>query len=188
LLSLSTMDCRTTVAVLAVVGALASAAPARAHEGESQPVLFTLDPGICLVYNGTFLHSRSASPISVVYLGGTLQFDLPGPLAANVFAGVGGCFTKTAGGTIRYTTRWNGALRLTAGVGPMIGDGPTAIAAGDAALEIRFGTGPGFALAVGPKLLVTLNPSGGDKCDNCVQEVPAGTYAVIFRIGVGFHL
>jgi len=75
----------------------------------------------------------------------------------------------------------------------MIGNvlGATALAEADVALEIR--SGSGFALVVGPKLMVTLNPSGGEICavgrpTDCVAEVPAGTYSVLFRLGLGFNL
>jgi len=181
------------VAVLVVVGALASAAPARANEGNSRPVLLTLDPGICLLHS--FESSTSSyGQLFLAYLGGTLQLDLPGPLAANAFVGIFGCYGLSAGGTIRYAAKLSGATRLTAGVGPMIATVPgwTALAEGDVALEIR--SGSGFELVVGPKLMVTLERSGvGEICPlgrptDCVAPVPPGTYSVLFRLGLGFNL
>ncbi len=181
---------RTTVALGLALGVMVIPAAVRASDTKPHPVLLTFDPSFCLNYNGRFLHATVNDPRFLAYLGATVQVDLPARLAANLFGGLGGCLSESAGATIRYRTEWSPDHRLTAGLGPMIAStldsDTTALAEGDVALEIRFRSG--FALALGPRLMVALNSTGGERCSNCVFLVPAGTYWVTFRIGVGFNL
>jgi hypothetical protein len=180
------------IAAVALAGALAAATPARAQNVASRPMILTFDPGVCLMWEGRFF-SPGASPL-VAYLGGTLQLDLPRPIAANIFVGLGGCLGAVVGGTVRYASPWAGAVRVTAGGGPMLGvvafaGGTATLAEGDVALEIR--SRPGFVVVLGPKLAVTLNRSGGGDphcVDECPVDLPAGTYTLLFRMGVGFNI
>jgi hypothetical protein len=130
------------------------------------------------------------SPLLLGYLGGTLQLDVHGPFAANIFVGIGGCFTVVAGGTARLVGQWHDHLRVTAGVGPEYAAGGSLLAEGDVALEFR--SQPGFALVLGPKLGVTLNRTGGGNASYCVDScdpvVSAGTYFVLIRLGLGFNI
>ncbi len=93
------------------------------------------------------------------------------------------------GGTARLAGRWHDHVRVTAGLGPTYAFGGNVLAEGDVALEIR--SRPGFALVLGPKLGVALNKAGGgpSTCvDSCDPVIPAGTYIVLFRMGLGFNL
>ena len=183
---------RAALAAVTLAGALVAATPARAEDVPSRPMVLTFDPGVCLMWEGRLL-SPGASPL-IAYLGGTLELDLPRPIAASVFVGLGGCLGAVIGGTVRYASPWQGTVRVTAGGGPMLGlvafsGGAAALAEGDVALEIR--SGPGFALVLGPKLAVTLNRSGGSDphcVDECPVDLPAGTYTLLFRMGVGFNI
>jgi hypothetical protein len=171
-----------------IFGGLVTASPARAQETESRPLLLTVDPGFCAVANGHLTSNGERSPF-VNYLGGTFQLDLHGPLAANVFVGLGGCLLASIGGTARLAGQWHDHVRVTAGLGPTYASGGTVLAEGDVALEIR--SRPGFALVLGPKLGVALNKAGGSLSycvDNCNPSLPAGTYIVLFRLGLGFNL
>lgn len=148
-------------------------------------MLLTIDLGYCGVPGNHPLTGES--PLLLGYLGGTLELDLHGPLAANIFVGLGGCFTAVAGGTARFAGQWNDGVRVTAGAGPMYAAGGSVVAEGDVALEIR--SRPGFALVFGPKLGVTLNKTGGGNCvDSCDPVVSAGTYFVLIRLGLGFNI
>ncbi len=174
------------ILVLSLLGGLVAASPVRAQEAESRPVLLTVDPGYCAFAGG---RSPSARSLLNAYLGGTFQLDLHGPLAANVFVGIGGCFTVSAGGTARFSGQWHDQVRITAGVGPSYASGGSVLAEGDVALEIR--SQPGFALVLGPKLGVTLNTVGGGPAlcvDSCDPVVSAGTYFFLFRLGLGFNI
>ena len=179
------------VLALSLLGGPVAAAPVLAQESgpaASRPVLLTVDPGFCAVVNGHFTNIGQL-PLVERYLGVTFQLDLHGPLAANVFVGLGGCFAVTAGGTARFAGQWHDHVRVTAGLGPTFALGGTVLAEGDVALEIR--SRPGFALVLGPRLGVALN-SGRDvvsSCSgNCDGVIPAGTYFVLFRLGLGFNL
>jgi hypothetical protein len=182
------------VLACSLFGGLVAATPARsqdaqpAESAESRPVLLTVDPGFCAVVNGHFTNIGQI-PLVEHYLGVTFQLDLRGPLAANVFVGLGGCFAITAGGTARLAGQWHDHLRVTAGVGPTYAVGGAVLAEGDVALEIR--SRPGFALVLGPRLGVALS-SGADVISSCSGScnggVPAGTYFVLFRLGLGFNL
>jgi hypothetical protein len=175
------------ILAFSLLGSLVTASPARAQEAGSRPMLLTVDPGFCAVASG-HLTNGERSPF-VNYLGGTLQLDLHGPLAANVFVGLGGCLVASVGGTARLAGQWHDHVRLTAGLGPTYAFGGNVLAEGDVALEIR--SRPGFALVLGPKLGVALNKAGGGPSycvDNCDPVIPAGTYILLVRIGLGFNL
>jgi hypothetical protein len=175
-----------TILAFSLFGSLVVPSLVRAQEIESRPVLLTFDPGYCALAGG---HSPGVHDLLGVYLGGTLQLDLHGPLAANVFVGLGGCFTVTAGGTARFAGQWHDQFRVTAGLGPSYATGGSVLAEGDVALEIR--SQIGFALVLGPKLGVALNTAGGSPglcAGYCDPVVSAGTYFFLFRLGLGFNL
>jgi hypothetical protein len=173
---------------LLLIGGLAGASTARAQEAEPRPMLLTIDLGYCGVPGNHPI--TGGNPVLLGYLGGTLQLDLHGPLAANIFVGLGGCLTVVAGGTARFAGQWHDDVRVTAGVGPMYAAGGSLLAEGDVALEIR--SRAGFAFVVGPKLGVTLNRTGGGNLSSCVDScdpvVSAGTYFVLIRLGLGFNI
>ena len=174
------------ILALSLFGGLVAPSPVRAQEIESRPMLLTFDPGYCALAGG---HSPGAHSLLGAYLGGTLQLDLHGPLAANVFVGLGGCFTVTAGGTARFAGQWHDQVRVTAGIGPTYASGGSVLAEGDVALEIR--SPAGFALVLGPKLGVALNTAVNAPAfcvDNCDPVVSAGTYFVLIRLGLGFNI
>ena len=89
---------------------------------------------------------------------------------------------------MRFAGQWHDQFRVTAGLGPRYATGGTVLAEGDVALEIR--SRPGFALVLGPKLGVALNTGDGTLfCGgDCGAVVSAGTYFVLFRLGLGFNL
>jgi len=189
------MRSRWLVLAFSWLGGPVAAAPVLAQEpgpapaAESRPVLLTVDPGFCAVVNGHFTNIGQL-PLVEHYLGVTFQLDLHGPLAANVFVGLGGCFAVTAGGTARFAGQWHDHIRVTAGIGPTFALGGAVLGEGDVALEIR--SRPGFALVLGPRLGVTLN-SGHDVVSSCSGNcgdavIPAGTYFVLFRLRLGFNL
>jgi hypothetical protein len=185
---LQTEPMRLSLAILAfsLLGGLVAPTPGRAQEAESRPLLLTIDPGYCAFSGG---RSPEARDLFGAYLGGTFQLDLHGPLAANVFVGLGGCFTVSAGGTARFAGQWHDQVRVTAGIGPAYASGGSVLAEGDVALEIR--SQAGFALVLGPKLGVALNKAGGSPAfcvDNCDPVVSAGTYFVLIRLGLGFNI
>ena len=174
------------ILAFSLFGGLVAAPPVRAQEAESRPLLLTVDPGYCAFAGG---RSPEARDFFGAYLGGTFQLDLHGPLAANMFVGLGGCFTASAGGTVRLAGQWHDQFRVTAGIGPTYATGGSVLAEGDVALEIR--SQVGFALVLGPKLGFALNTAGGSPAfcaGNCDPVVSAGTYFVIIRLGLGFNL
>ena len=174
------------ILVLSPLSGLVAASPVRAQEAESRPLLLTIDPGYCAFSGG---RSPEARDLFGAYLGGTFQLDLHGPLAANVFVGLGGCFTASTGGTLRFAGQWHDQFRVTAGVGPSYATGGSVLAEGDVALEIR--SQMGFALVLGPKLGLALNTAGGSPglcAGYCDPVVSAGTYFFLFRLGLGFNI